>query len=168
MDVIFRFATRDDLPTIVAIYNEAVVTHQSTGDLEPITVADRTDWFASFNDQHPLWVLVDQADESIVGWVALEPFYGRAAFEKSAEVAIYLKQNTKGQGLGQQSIKFIQQAATERGLVTIVAYVLSQNSASQHMFERSGFSHWGYLPEIGEFDGVRRGLHLYGWHTDNK
>lgn len=168
MDVTFRLATKDDLPTIVSIYNEAVVTHQSTGDLEPITVADRTTWFASFDDQHPIWVLVNQADTQIVGWVALEPFYGRIAFAKSAEVAIYLKQTTKGQGLGQRAIKFIQHSATERGLVTLVAYVLSQNSASQHMFERSGFSHWGYLPAIGEFDGVRRGLHLYGWHTDNK
>ena len=41
MTVLVRDATRDDVPAILAIYNDAVLHTTATYDLEPVTLADR-------------------------------------------------------------------------------------------------------------------------------
>ena len=43
MDV--RAASQDDLPAIVAIYNQAIARGLKTGDIVPVTVPSRRAWF---------------------------------------------------------------------------------------------------------------------------
>ena len=45
--MVIRDATKDDLPAIVAIYNEAIPEGRATADLEPIMVESRHTWFRS-------------------------------------------------------------------------------------------------------------------------
>lgn len=107
MTIKFELATNKDLPKIVEIYNEAIPTHQSTADLEPITIDDRIDWFDwfnSFDDTHPIWLI--KAYDETVGWVALEQMYGRAAYQKLAEIAIYLSQNGQAKVLDHKQSNF--------------------------------------------------------------
>ena len=158
MTIKFELATNKDLPRIVEIYNEAIPTHQSTADLEPITIDDRIDWFNSFDDTHPIWLI--KANDEIVGWVALEQMYGRAAYQKSAEIG-------QGKGIGPQAIQFLKDQAKELGLKAIAAYVLSQNQPSRKMFERSGFTEWGHLPKVCIFDDIERDIYIYGYHTND-
>lgn len=164
MTIHYIEATIEDLPTIVNIYNEAIPTHQSTADLELITVADREDWFHSFDDTHPIWLIYD--NDQVVGWVALEQMYGRAAYKKSAEIAIYLTQTTKGKGIGSQTIEFIEQTAKRLGLKSIAGYVLSQNIPSQRMFQKAGFDQWGFMLDVCEFDGQFKGVYIFGYHPN--
>lgn len=37
----FTFATKADLPAVVAIYNQIIPSRLATADLEPVTVASR-------------------------------------------------------------------------------------------------------------------------------
>ena len=165
MTIKFELATNKDLSKIVEIYNEAIPTHQSTADLEPITIDDRIDWFNSFDDTHPIWLI--KANDETVGWVALEQMYGRAAYQKSAEIAIYLSPNGQGKGIGPQAIQFLKDQAKELGLKAIAAYVLSQNLPSRKMFERSGFAEWGHLPKVCIFDDIERDIYIYGYHPND-
>ena len=45
MTINFRFATKDDLPKIVTIYNQVISLKNVTADLAPISVSDREQWF---------------------------------------------------------------------------------------------------------------------------
>src|SRR5699024_12241104 len=101
----FRKADHADLPRIVEIYNRIIPSRLATADLEPVTVADREAWFASFTVTHPLWVMT-QGDQ-IIGWVALEPFYGRPAYEHTAEISIYIDQAVRQQGRGTRALQFV-------------------------------------------------------------
>ena len=79
MSIHFKFAEKDDLPKIVAIYNQVIKLKNVTADLAPISVSDRETWFAnSSHDKYPIWIITD--DNKIVGWCSFEPFYGRAAY----------------------------------------------------------------------------------------
>lgn len=44
-NLIFRDATRDDLPIVVSIYNSTVPSRLVTADTEPVTVESRIPWF---------------------------------------------------------------------------------------------------------------------------
>ena len=48
--MLIRHTRRNDLPTIVEIYNQAIPSKQSTADTQPLHVEDRVAWFA---ERHP-------------------------------------------------------------------------------------------------------------------
>jgi phosphinothricin acetyltransferase len=53
-----RKATIEDLPEILAIYNEVIKTSPVTFDLQEQTVEERTEWFSGFDEKHPFLVVV--------------------------------------------------------------------------------------------------------------
>lgn len=165
MDYTFAIAQHAELPVIVKIYNEAIPGRMATADLEPVTVAQREEWFKSFTKTHPLWVIKDDQSR-ILGWVGLEPFYGRPAYKHTAEISIYLDQKAQGQGLGKKAVQYVINQLPKLEITAIVAYVFGHNLPSQKLFQSFGFERWGHLPKVAELDGKIRDLDILGKRFD--
>ncbi|WP_412989874.1 N-acetyltransferase family protein [Pediococcus siamensis] len=163
MEPVFSIALRKDLPEIVRIYNETIASRQSTADLEPVSVADREEWFAGHNAAHrPLWLI--KLGNQIVGWISLTDFYGRVAYHKTAEISIYIDEAYRGHHLGVKALTFVEQQVETLGIETILAYIFGHNQASQALFKKFGYERWGHLPQVAEMDGVKRDLDILGKH----
>lgn len=161
MTLHFEFATPQDLPTIVAIYNQSIPSRLATADLEPVGIASRKTWFDAFDpNRRPLWVMTK--GNQIVGWVGLEDFYGRPAYGHTAEISIYIEQTHHHQHLGQQALTHVFAALPELDLQALVAFVFAHNQPSLGLFAKNGFSRWGLLPDVAELDGQRRSLAILG------
>lgn len=161
MTVTFSYAVREELPKIIDIYNQAVPTHISTADTSPVTVESKIIWFESYNQTtRPIWVM--KIENSIVGWVALEDFYGRPAFKSTAEISLYIDENYQGQGLGQQALDWVFSQLENCEVTTIMAYVFHHNEASQKLFFKNGFERWAHLPSIANMDDELYSLDILG------
>src|SRR5437016_6804238 len=90
VDLCIRDATEADLPAIVDIYNQSIPAGWSTADTQPITVADRVEWFRKFDPaKRPIWVA--EADGQVLATAYLSSFYGgRPAYDATAEVSVYI------------------------------------------------------------------------------
>ncbi|MFT8457702.1 MAG: N-acetyltransferase family protein [Liquorilactobacillus ghanensis] len=148
----FELASAGDLSRIVEIYNQAVLTRQSTADLKPATVQQRQPWFAAHqnNRQRPLWIIKNT--DTVVGWMSLSDFYGRPAYQRTAEISLYLDQNYQGHGIGKQALTFLADQLTACQVEIVLAFVFSHNKASQHLFRTFGYQRWGHLPEVALLD----------------
>lgn len=160
MDVKIRAAIESDLPAIVNIYNAAIPSRLATADLEPVTVDDRRAWFAEHSpDFRPLWVLEIKGE--IAAWIALNSFYGgRAAYNPTAEVSIYIAPNYQRRGYGSLLVKHVIGECDRLKITTLLAFCFDHNSSSIRLFERFGFVQQGHLPEIAVLDGEKRGLSI--------
>lgn len=157
----FRIATLEDLPTIVAIYNSTVASRMVTADLEPVSIEDRTPWFYAHDPaRRPLWVM--ELDGHICGWISLQDFYGRIAYNATAEVSIYLDENYRGHGLGKHAIEFVLQSCPTLHIETLLGFIFGHNTPSIQLFKHFGFEQWGFYPQIAELDGVKRDLAILG------
>ena len=157
----YRLASPADLPQIVAIYNSTVASRQVTADTEPVSVESRQAWFdAHQRPDRPLWV-VERAGE-IVGWLSFSSFYGRPAYQGTAEVSIYLAESVRGQGLGRFLLQSAINFAPSIALHTLLGFVFGHNTPSIKLFERFGFARWGHLPSVAELDGIERDLLILG------
>lgn len=165
MSLHFIKASHEYLPRIVEIYNQIIPSRLATADLEPVSVADRENWFASFTATHPLWVIKNNHNQ-IIGWVGLEPFYGRPAYEHTSEIAIYIDQNARHQGVGRQALNFVISQLPHLGISAIVAYIFGHNFPSLKLFKEYGFNEWGKLPRVAELDGIQRDLIIMGKRFD--
>ncbi len=158
-----RDAVETDLPTIVAIYNAAIPSRIATADLEPVSVESRFSWFYEHTPNYrPIWVMeVDQA--TIIGWLSFQSFYGgRAAYQATAEISIYVAPAYHRCGVGRQLISRAIAQSPSLGLKTLVGFIFAHNKPSLQLLQSMGFQNWGYLPKVGELDGVERDLVILG------
>ena len=156
-----RRAHPADYQAIIDIFNDAVRVGIATDESHPVTVADRQSWFDQFDNRHPLWVIT--VDGQVGGWCALEPFYPHPAYRESAEIAIYIRQQSHRKGLGRALLTYTdQQVRSHRYFKTVVAYIYEHNQPSQGLFTSCGYERWDHLPAISYINGEYRELAIFG------
>lgn len=162
MDLAFRDADINDLGRIVEIYNSTISSRMVTADTEPITVESRVEWFKKHSPQkRPLWMIENQHHE-VVGWVSFQSFYGRPAYDATAELSIYLDANYRGCGIGKQALLHCINKCTDLGVKTLLGFIFAHNDPSLKLFHSLEFQDWGTLPRVALLDGVERDLKILG------
>lgn len=158
----FRNVETKDLEQIVAIYNSTIASRMVTADTEPVTVANKQQWFAAHNTQNrPLWV-VQNIENQIIAWVSFQSFYGRPAYNATAEISIYINENQRGKGLGKQILQHCLEQAPNLGIKTLLGFIFSHNTPSLKLFHFFGFENWGTLPNIAVLDDHEYSLTIVG------
>jgi len=156
-----RLATRDDLSQIVEIYNATIPSRLVTADTEPVSVESRIKWFEDHRPQvRPLWVV--EAEGGVAAWLSFSAFYGRPAYDKTAELSIYVRDSLRHLGLGSYLLKQAIAHAPSIRVDTLLGFIFAHNEPSLRLFERFGFARWGELPRVAILDGVERDLVIVG------
>ncbi|GAX36014.1 GNAT family N-acetyltransferase [Nodularia sp. NIES-3585] len=156
-----RHANETDLPAIVAIYNASIPSRKATADLEPVSVQSRLAWFQGRSPlQRPVWVI--EVEGIVVGWLSFKSFYGRPAYDSTAEISIYISPSVHRCGLGGQLLAQAISESANLHIKTLLGFIFAHNQPSLNLFARFGFQQWGYLPQVAELDGVERDLIIMG------
>ena len=158
----FSDAFIEDLDEIVAIYNSTISSRMVTADLEPVSVDSRISWYHEHKPgKRPLWVIKNSMEE-IIGWVSFQNFYGRPAYDATAEISIYLHPGHRGKGFGKQALEYSMSQCRHLGINTLLGYIFAHNEPSLQLFLRSGFEEWAHLPNIAKLDGIERSVKILG------
>lgn len=155
-----RLATREDLPAINAIYNQAVKQGFCTAHLRPVDMDFRIAWFSSHPpDRYPVYVYQEQ--DGLKAWVSLGPYRAdREALAHVGEVSYYVDRESRGKGIGSLLLQHAMKQAPACGLGVLVAILLDKNPASIALLKKFGFSKWGTMPGIALIGGETAD-HLY-------
>lgn len=158
MDI--RHALQADLPAIVDIYNSTVFSGKVTADTEPVTVESRQHWFDTHYDKRPLFVI--EEDNHVRGWLSFEDFYGRPAYQITAEISIYIQAGKRGEGLGDYLLRHAINQSLRMELKRLVAFIFADNEPSLRLFQKYGFVKWGELPQVAEINDNPHDLWIMG------
>jgi L-amino acid N-acyltransferase YncA len=142
-----RKAEIRDLSRINEIYNQAVLRTDATFDTEPKTMAYRREWFQSHGPMHP--VLVAVVEDWVCGWASLSRYSERPAYERTAEISIYIDEQCRGEGIGSLLVKSLLEEARKLGYHAVIARITSDNPASVRLHESAGFFPVGNMREVG-------------------
>jgi L-amino acid N-acyltransferase YncA len=157
----FSDASLDDLDKIVAIYNSTISSRMVTADLEPVSVESRIAWFHEHQPgKRPLWTVKNK--EEVIGWVSFQNFYGRPAYNATAEISIYLHPLQRGKGFGKLVLDHSMDECKNLGIKTLLGYIFAHNAPSLGLFLKAGFTEWAHLPDIANLDGIERSLKILG------
>ncbi|MEH7378432.1 GNAT family N-acetyltransferase [Neobacillus drentensis] len=160
-DFTIRNADMCDLPVIVDIYNTTIASRMVTADLEPISVENRVQWFNEHSSTfRPLWVVENQGE--ICAWVSFQSFYGRPAYNATAEISIYIHPDFRGRKLGKYLIQKAIDACPSLQIKTLLGFIFGHNEPSIKLFSSFGFEKWAQLPNVAELDGIERDLIILG------
>jgi len=158
-----RDAIETDLTVIVEIYNQSIPSRMATGDITPITVESRLNWYREHSaTSRPIWV-VESEHNIISGWLSFQDFYyRRSAYQNTAELSIYIRPEYHQKGVGKKLLETAIIRSPEFKIKTLLGFIFAHNYPSLGLFEKFGFSRWGYLPQIADLDGIERDLVIVG------
>lgn len=146
--ITIRPATGQELPTILAIYNDAILTTTAVYDYQPHTLAMRQAWYeAKVAASWPVFV----ADEAgvVVGFSSLGPFRAWAAYKYTVENSIYVAAARRGQGIGKLLLLPLIEAARQMEMHAIIAGIDATNVASYRLHQSLGFVEVAHFREVG-------------------
>lgn len=95
-----RLAEHKDFESLVEIYNQAIVTHRCTADMDIFSVEDRISWFVEHQSlEYPIYIY--EVDNKAVGYLYFTGYRpGIRAMKYTAEISYYIHNDYKRQGIG--------------------------------------------------------------------
>ncbi|MFK5880251.1 MAG: GNAT family N-acetyltransferase [Flavobacteriaceae bacterium] len=162
-----RLATFKDLAMIVKIYNQAINSKNTTGDLQEFTLNKRIDWFQKFSPcEYPIFVA--ELKNKIVGYATLSPYrLGRKAMERIAEISFYIDYEHHNLGIGSALIQHCIDDCPRIGKESLLAILLDINTSSIQLLKKFGFDEWGHFPDIIHLENQNCGQLIYGLKVEN-
>lgn len=143
-----RKATRDDLPAILAIYNDAILHTTAIYDYIPHTLDERTRWFEQLRSAgYPLFVAEEK--DQIAGFADYGSFRNWPAYKYTVEHSIYVHPAFRRLGIARKLMQTLIADAEKHEYITMVAGIDSQNEGSIHLHEALGFIRTGTIQKAG-------------------
>ena len=145
-----RTANVDDAEAILEIYAYYVKETAIAFECDVPTVDEFKTRIERILKKYPYFVAI--RNEKIIGYAYAGAFVGRAAYDWSAEMTIYIAADEKRQGLGKRLYETLENALAKMGITNLYACIgypevedeyLTANSAQFH-------EHMGYV-KCGEF-----------------
>lgn len=146
--VTIRQAKLKDLEQITAIYNEAVLSTTATFDIEEKTIGERKIWFENRDENFP--ILVAEKNNSIAGYISLNKWSERKAYDITAEISVYVNSKFRGQGIGKLLVQTQVARAQESNLQSLIARITEGNEQSIYLHKIVGFEVIGIMKKAGK------------------
>lgn len=151
--------TPDDMETIISIYNHYVTNSTATFHSVPLTQKDLLEFLFVGHPKYPSFMIHEGGETA--GYCFVTPFKKRQAYDRSAELSIYLKPEHTGKGIGPAALDTLEVAAKKAGIRVMVATICGENHASIRLVEKAGYTRCACLKNIGEKFGTVMDVVMY-------
>ncbi|MBF7024936.1 GNAT family N-acetyltransferase [Staphylococcus kloosii] len=147
-----RFATKEDLPAILEIYNDAILNTTAVYTYEAQTLENRVQWFDTKTaNGEPIFVY--ELDNKAVGFATYGSFRDWPAYQYTIEHSIYVDKDYRGNGIAQKLLTELLADVKAKGYKTIVAGIDATNDKSIHLHKKFNFTYSGTITNVGyKFD----------------
>ena len=140
--------TERDLPEIKEIYDYYIVNSTATFHSGEISLAELREFLFLDHPTYPAFLIKE--DGEIVGYCFLTRYKKRQAYNRTAEVSIYLKPGWTGRGIGTVAMKHLENAAKTAGIRVLITTLSGDNIASIRLAEALEFTKCAHLKNVGE------------------
>ena len=156
-----RLASIMDVDDILNIYEYYVEHTAVTFEYDVPSRGEMQMRIARILEKYPYYVAVDEG--RIVGYAYAGPFVGRAAYDWSAELTIYLDVHETKQGLGRMLYEKLEQTLHEMGILNLYACIAVPENPDEYLTRNSAqfHAHMGFQ-QVGEFH--RCGYKFHRWY----
>ena len=149
-DVTTRPVTDEDMPSVLAIYEEGLATRNATFETKLPTAKQLGDWWL------PGMGWVAELDGRVVGWTAVTPVSARECYAGVGETSVYVTEAARGRGVG-KALLFTQVMEADRaGMWTLQTSIFPENRASLALHHSVGYRTLAVRTRIAQLDGIWR------------
>jgi L-amino acid N-acyltransferase YncA len=152
-----RPATQDDLPAILAIYNDAVLNSTAIWNDRVVDLENRRAWLLDRQSRnYP--VLVAEDGGKVVGYSSFGDFRPFDGYRLTVEHSVYVANSARRSGFGRALVEALFKPALSLGKAVMVGGIAADNVASIKFHAGLGFIETARMPGVGIKFGRRLDL----------
>lgn len=148
MNIEFLDLTESDFELVKTIYDYYIVNTTATYYTEKITITDLKE-FIPLNSKKYKSFLIKSGNEPC-GFCYFTHYKKRQAYDRTAEVSLYLKPECTGKGIGKEVLKHLEKIAKKNGISVLIGIISGDNENSIKLFEKCGYEKCAHYKQIGE------------------
>jgi len=148
MKLDFKNIQEKDLPLVKEIYDWYIENSTATFHTQPISLDELKELL--YFDHHLYHSFLIYADEELAGYCFTTHFKKRQAYNRTAEVTIYLKNGFSGKGIGKKTLHFIEEKAKNNGIKNLLGIITGDNTGSIALFSKCGYFECANFKNVGE------------------
>jgi len=147
IDIRFETIKDEHMPIVMEIYNYYILNSTATFHAHVFDISEMKELLFFDTPKYKTFVIF--ADDEICGYVYLAQYRKREAYDRTAEVTVYLNPNYLGKGIGVLAVKHIEDFAKQKDIHVLIATICGENIKSICLFERSGYVKCAHYKEVG-------------------
>lgn len=132
----------------LALYNAYVLTSTATFSIATLSQIEIDELLFTGLKRFPSFAIL--ADGEFSGYVMLNRYKPREAYDQTAEVTVYLDEFFHGRGIGSRAIAYIEAFAKENGFRALLGVICAENTGSISLFKKLGYFQCAYFKEVGK------------------
>lgn len=147
MEISFESITNDNISEALSIYNWYVLNSTATFHIDAIEADELKKMISIGHSKYQSFVII--ADATIIGFCYLSQFRYKEAYDRTAEVTLYLDPNQTKKGIGKKVLLFLEELAKKHQIVNLIGVITEENQNSIKLFEGCGYFKAAHLKKVG-------------------
>ena len=141
-----------DFVIVKEIYDHYIMHSTATFHTEPVSINELEE-FMFVN--HPIYKsFLIYFDNVVAGYCYFSYFKKRQAYERTAEVTLYLKPEFTNHGIGKRTLEFLEETAKKTVIKSLLGIITGNNTVSIKLFEKLGYTKCAHFKNVGEKMGL--------------
>jgi L-amino acid N-acyltransferase YncA len=144
----FKELTQDDLTHVKEIYDYYVLNSTATFHTEPVSVEELAEYIFIGHSRYKSYLIM--WNDKVIGYCYFSYYKKRQAYDRTAEVTLYIRKEFHGNQFGTQTLVFLEDIASKSGLKNLLGVISGDNLASIKLFEKCGYTKCAHFKRVGE------------------
>ncbi|PWG78490.1 GNAT family N-acetyltransferase [Pararcticibacter amylolyticus] len=148
MSTVFKEITKDDFTVIKEIYDHYILHSTATFHTEEVSLEELKEIIPLGHAKYKSFLIYDR--DSVCGYCYMAPYKKRQAYDRSAEVTLYLRPGCTGRGIGRKAMEKMEEVASANEIKVLLGIITGENTDSIRLFERNGYEKCAHFKGVGE------------------
>jgi L-amino acid N-acyltransferase YncA len=144
----FQKAEEKDLENILGLYNFYILNTTATFDHGQISKEEFCQRIFIGHEKYQTFLIHYRSE--LAGFCFLTQYRKKVAYNRTAEIGVYLKTEFIGKGLGGLAVTYLEKVAQSKQIRVVIASISGENTASLRLFQKMGFKKYAHYREVGE------------------
>lgn len=137
-----------DFETVKEIYDYYVLNTTVTFAMRKVTLAELKETILIGHPKYKSFLIT--VNNTVCGFCYYSQYRKREAYDRTAEITIYLKPEFSGKGIGKQTLNMMEAVARENGIGVLIGVITAENEPSVALFEKCGYEKCAHFRKVGE------------------
>ncbi len=136
-----------DFAIVKEIYDHYILNSTSTFHTSPASIEEIKSFIPAGNPKYRSFLI--EYEEAVCGYCYLSQYKPREAYDRTAEITVYLKPGFQGKGIGTETMKRLEQIAKQNGIGVLIGVITAENLSSIRLFEKCGYEKCAHFKQVG-------------------
>jgi L-amino acid N-acyltransferase YncA len=148
MKIEFAVLTDPDLELVKKIYDFYIENSTATYYTEKISIDELKEFIPVGHEKYKSFII--KVDNEPCGFCYLSQYKKRQAYDRTAEISLYLKAEFTGRGIGSFVLDYLENVAATNNISVLIGIISGDNETSVKLFEKNGYDRCAHYRQIGE------------------